>query len=157
MAGRFTFRFETLLKLRAQKEDAARRAVAARLRQIVELEKRHERLERQIAEQAGEVRESLREPSLDVDTLKLARHWLIRLRQGVLQTDAEIAGQRAILAQERTMLTEARKGARILETLKDRQYSSFIAQVQRREQQELDEMSVTRFAHSALTRKGENP
>ncbi len=153
MAGRFTFRFETLLKLRAQKEQEARRAVAARLRQIVDLEKRHQRLEQQITEQTQSVRASLGEASLDVDTLKLARHWLIRLRQGVLQTDAEIAGQRAILAQERSALAESRKGTKMLETLKDRQYSTFAAQLQRREQHELDEMSVTRFAHAALSKE----
>lgn len=157
MAGRFHFRFETLLKLRAQKERVARRAVASRLRQILELERRHERLERQISEQTSAVRASLTDALLDVDTLKLARHWLIRLRQGVLQTDAEIAGQRAILAQERAALTESRKEMKTLETLKDRQYSAFVAQVQRNEQHELDEMSVTRFAHAALTAKGENP
>lgn len=150
MATKFKFRFETLLKLRERREDQAKRAVALRLRQIMELEDRHHRLEDQISQQTDAVREVLVGGSLNVDDLKMARHWLVRLRQGVLQTDAEIAGQKAILAQERAALALARKDARILENLKDRQYSTFAAQLQRQEQLELDEMSVTRFAHAQL-------
>lgn len=157
MATRFTFRFETLLKIRSQRESLAKRAVASRLRQIAELQRRHDRLAAQISEQTDRVRGSLGGATLDVDELMMARHWLVRLRQGVLMADAEIAAQRAILAQERAALAEARKQSRILENLKDRQYSTFTAQLQRHEQLELDEMSVTRFAHAQLCEERENP
>lgn len=157
MGAKFTFRFETLWKLRARRADEAKRRVAARLRAILDLEERQRRLEDQVGQESRAVRERLTAGSLNVDDLRLARHWLVRLRQGVLQTEAEIAGQKANLAQERAALAAARKGARILENLRDRQYSSFTAQLQREEQRELDEMSVTRFAHAQLREEPGNP
>lgn len=155
MATRFTFRFETLLKLRKQREGQCQRVVAARLRQIVTLQARRAKLEEQIARQADDFRRSLGAGSLDVEEVRLSRHWLLKLRERVLQAEAELAGQHAVLAQERAALAEARKTSKILETLRERQHSTFAAQLQRREQQELDELNMTRFAHAAMTRERE--
>lgn len=156
MSDRFTFRFETLLKLRARAEDEAKRAVGRRMREIIRLEDRRLLLERRIVEETREIRFSLTGGrALDVDHVRQGRHWLARLRQGVLTTDAEIATQRAVLAQERAALFEARKRARILETVRDRQYLTFAAQLRRREQREQDEMNVTRFAHAMMREEGE--
>ena len=157
MATRFAFRFETLLKLRKQREGHCQRIVAARLRQIVTLKARRVKLEEQIARQADDFRRSLGVGTLDVEEVRLSRHWLLKLRERVLQAEAELAGQHAILAQERAALAEARKASKILETLRARQHSTFTAQLQRREQQELDELNMTRFAHAAMTMEREIP
>jgi flagellar export protein FliJ len=150
MAGRFQFRFETLLRLRQQKEDLQKRVVAARIQQIQQLQERHELLSARIAQQSEAIRGQLRDGTIDVDVLRSARHWLVRLRQGVLQTDAEIAAHRAILAQERLALVESRKEAEVMARLRLRQEAAFVAQLEREEQLETDDLNTMRFARAAL-------
>ncbi|HKQ48350.1 MAG TPA: flagellar export protein FliJ [Phycisphaerae bacterium] len=149
MAGRFRFRFETILRLRRQKEDLQKRVVAARVRQIQQLQERHALLTTRIAQEGEALRGQLREGMVDVDALRSARHWLVRLRQGVLQTDAEIAAHRAILAQERVALVESRKEAEVMSRLRLRQEETFIAQLEREEQLETDDLNTMRFARWA--------
>ena len=149
MAGRFRFRFETILRLRRQKEDLQKRVVAARIRQIQQLQERHTLLTTRIAQEGEALRGQLREGMVDVDALRSARHWLVRLRQGVLQTDAEIAAHRAILAQERVALVESRKEAEVMARLRLRQETTFVAQLERDEQLETDDLNTMRFARWA--------
>ena len=150
MAKRFTFRLDSLLRLRQQHEDEKKRIVAARLREIAALEHRQQTLLTEIARQTQAMREVLTAPTVVVDELKQGRHWLIRLRRGVLELDAQLAGEHAILAQERADLAEARKNTKVLERLKERQRAAYVAGVNRREQAELDEMNSMRFAHALM-------
>lgn len=149
MAKKYTFRFETLLRLRQQREDEQKRIVSHRLNDIRRLQQRQDTLLQRINDQSDLTRDALRDRQIDVDLLKFGRHWLIRLRRGVLETEAQIAAQKAILAQERSTLREALKHRRILSGLKDRRYMRFTAAETRREQAELDENSVIRFARTA--------
>ena len=157
MASRFSFRFETLLKLRKRREEQCRRVVATRLGQILATQSRRAEIVDQISRQSESFRRSLQSDMLDVDEVRLSRHWLLKLRQRLFEADAEVADQHAVLAQERAALAVARKDTKVLETLRERQYSTFVAQVQRREQSELDELNVTRFAHAAMTNESEIP
>ncbi len=150
MAGRFNFRFETLLRLRQQKEDLQKRVVAVRMRQIQQLQDRHGLLTERIGQHGDSIREHLRQGQVDVDALRWARHWLVRLRQGVLETDAEIATHRAILAQERAALVESRKEAMVMSRLRERQKESYVAQLERDEQMETDDLNTMRFARMAM-------
>lgn len=150
MSRRFTFRFEPLLRLREQREDEQKRVVASRLGEIRRLQERRQTLIGQIKQQTDLTRDSLRNEAVDLDRLKLSRHWMIRLRRGVLETEAEIAAHRALLAQERTKLAEASKETKVLSSLKERRWKRLLAERERREQAELDEMSVLRFTHAAL-------
>jgi flagellar export protein FliJ len=146
-----SFRFETLLKIREQKQDASMRAVAARLRAIQAITQRQESLQLRITQETAAIRESLQKTILDVDQLKWERHWLTRLRLGVLEADAEIAGHRAMLAQERAALTHARKETKVLSLLKERMRESFLAEQDRRQQRDLDELNTARHAFALIT------
>ena len=150
MAKRFTFRFETLLGLRRQREEERKRAVAVCLREVRRLEERQRRMLGQIDEQTEWTRRALRGDDVNVDRLKLGRHWLLRLRRGVLETQAQIATRKAILAQERQRLAESSKETKVLTRLKERRFERHRAEQDRREQAESDEMNVLRFAHAAL-------
>ncbi|MBI5763867.1 MAG: flagellar FliJ family protein [Planctomycetes bacterium] len=151
MAGRFAFRFETLLRLRKQREDERKRVVAARLRRISELMERRNNLLSAIDGQTDSLRSALRGGAVDVDQVRWGRHWLTHLRRGVLDTDAELSGQRAMLAQERATLVEARKDTEVLARLRERRLEAWSAEAARREQIESDEMNTLRFAHASLT------
>ena len=149
MAKRYTFRLEPLLRLRQQREDGRKRVVASRLREIATLRRRQELFEVQIERQTESMRGSLTAESTNVDALRMCRHWLVGLRRGVLEAAAQISAQRAILAQERAALAEARKETKILDRLKARQREAYMVKLARAEQAELDDMNVTRFAHAA--------
>jgi len=148
MAKRYTFRLEPLLRLRRQREDEKKRAVAGRLREIGALEQRRQTLLGEIAGQTQAMRTWLSGGRLEVNDLRLGRHWLLRLQRGVLETEAQISTQRAFLAQERTQLTEARKDTKVLERLKERRRAAYLATLNRREQAETDDLNATRFAHA---------
>ncbi len=151
MAGRFAFRFETLLRLRKQREDERKRVVAARLRQIGDLMERRNNLVSAIDGQTESLRSALRGGAVDVDQVRWGRHWLTHLRRGVLDTDAELSGQRAMLAQERATLVVARKDTEVLGRLRERRLEAWNVEAARREQIESDEMNTLRFAHASLT------
>lgn len=148
MASSDVFRFETLLKLRRQKEDEAKRAVASRIGQIRELEKRQEALQNRIEQQSSRSRFALSEQTLNLDELRLSRHWMARLRQGMLQAEAEMRTQRAILASERSQLADTTTDRKVLSRLKERRLDQYFAEQARREQAEQDEMNVLRFAYA---------
>lgn len=157
MAAKDIFRFETMLKLRQQKEDEAKRVVAARLGQIRDLERRQEALTSRIHDQSSKTSQVLGAGSLDMDQLRLSRHWMVRLRQGLLQAEAEMRTQRAILVAERTQLSEASTQRKVLAQLKERRLDRYFAEQARQEQKEADELNVLRFAHAARQREHDRP
>lgn len=150
MAKRYRFRLETLLRLRRQRADEQKRVVAQRLRQVGRIEQHKRLLETSIAEHVRSTRGSLGGERIDVDQLKVGRYWLIRLRRGVLEADAALAAQRAMLAQERSELAERRKATKVLERLEERQREAHRAELEREERMELDDMNSTRFAHAVI-------
>jgi len=153
MARAYQFRFETLLRLRRRREDECKQAVAARLRELQSLERRRDTLLERIREQTAQTRDALRTDSLDIEDLKLGRHWIIRLKRGVLDVQTRFAAQSAILEQERRRLAEASKDVKVLSRLQERQLVEHVAEMNRREQLELDEMNVTRHARAAADRE----
>ena len=146
------FRLETLLKVRRAKEDERKRIVGERLRHIEALHAQKASIEAQIVEQTESMRSALSTTgqTTDVDFLRWGRHWMTRLRMGILRVDAEIALHRARLAQERAQLAGARKETKILERLKERQFEAARAEEAARERRESDDMNTARFVHEAL-------
>jgi flagellar export protein FliJ len=155
MAKRFTFRLETLLRLRRQREDEQKRVVASRLRQIRTIEQHRHNLEDRIAEHTEAMRHLLGLEQADVDQLKVGRHWMIRLRRGMLEAEAALAAHRALLAQERVKMAETRKDTKVFERLKEKQREAFLTELERRDRAESDDFNVTRFAHVVLSEDAE--
>ncbi|MFQ5429121.1 MAG: flagellar export protein FliJ [Phycisphaerae bacterium] len=151
MARRHIFRFEPVLRLRQRREDEQKRVVAGRLRKIRQIEDHQRALRTRIAQQTEWTRRSLRGESVDIDALKWGRHWMIRLRRGVLDAEGEIGVHRALLAQEQAKLAQAAKEKRVLSRLKERRLALYLAEQERREQLELDEMNGVRFARSVIS------
>lgn len=148
MASQYSFRFETLLHLRQQRENERQRAVAARLHEIRALEEVHATLLDRIRAQTEQSRDALRSGSPDVDELKFARHWMIRLRRGVMETALAIDKQKALLESERRQLAEAAKEKKVLARLKERRLAEYLAELDRREQLDLDESNSQRAARA---------
>jgi len=151
VAKRFRFRLETVLKLREQREQAHKRIVADRLRQIARAEARAQRLRDQIAAEVQAARQARRAGILEVTAIARHRHWLGRLQRGLLETEADLRTLRAKLAQERTELAEASKQAKIMAKLKERQQQRYAYELARQERLEADEIATMRFVHLSLT------
>lgn len=144
------FRFQTLLRVRRAREDERKRIVAARLRKIASLGRERQALEDQIRNQTEILRETLRQPRTEIVELRWGRHWVGRLRRQMLATGARIAEHRAILAQERAMLADARKETKVLDRLKERQDEAIQAFERKREQRESDDLNLARFLHARI-------
>jgi flagellar protein FliJ len=151
MAKRYAFRLETLLRLRQQREDEQKRVVASRLRKIKSIEQQKQVLQVRITEQVDSMRGLLTRGQMDIDQLKAGRHWMVRLRRGVLEADGAIVANRSMLAQERVHLANVRKDTKILERLKEKQREAFFVEIERQDRIESDDMNVTRFAHAVLS------
>jgi flagellar export protein FliJ len=156
MAKRYAFRLETLLRLRQQREDEQKRVVASRLRKIKSIEQQKQVLQVRITEQVDSMRGLLTRGQMDIDQLKAGRHWMVRLRRGVLEADGAIVANRSMLAQERVHLANVRKDTKILERLKEKQREAFFVEIERQDRIESDDMNVTRFAHAAFSEESEH-
>lgn len=147
MAKRFAFRFETLLKIRRQREDHHKRVVADRLRQISLAQGQIGRLDQQIAEEMVAIRAGRGPGMLDIQQAIRHRHWLGHLHKCVLEEQSKLRVLEGRLAQERAVLAEAVKQRRILEKLKERQHQRHVAAEEKRETQQLDEMATMRYVY----------
>lgn len=153
MAVAPTFRFETLLRLRKAKEDERKRVVGLRLRRITALRRRQDTMRVQVSEQTDAIRAELRRPRAAIVGVRWGRHWVGHLRRGILEIEARIAEERALLAQERSELVAVRKETRVLDRLKEKRREAFREEMARREQRETDDVNVTRFVRARLLRE----
>ncbi len=144
MARRFTFRFETMLKIRRQREDQHKRIVGDRLGQITQVEEQAGALNRQIQEEMAAIRAGQEVGRIDMQQVIRHRHWLGHLHKGVLEAEARKRFLEAKLAQERVLLAEAAKQRRILEKLKEHRWAQHRYRENRQETLAADEMAIIR-------------
>lgn len=147
MARKFVFRYDTLLRIRKQREDEQKRVVAERLREIAQVRERLNTLHHQIDEETRAIRTGQEVGTIDIQQVMRHRHWLGHLHRGLLDAVGRERFLEARLSQERSELTERMKQRRILEKLKERRLLHYQAEVDRRETRENDEMATIRFVH----------
>jgi flagellar protein FliJ len=150
LARRFRYRFETLLKIRAQREEHHQRVVAERLRQITGVRAQLAALGRQIEEEVDTIRSAQAPGRLDLQGAMRHRHWLSHLNRAELETQGRLGFLEARLAQERAVLAEAMKQRRILEKLKERQAERHRLAEELRGRKEADEMAIARYAFKGI-------
>lgn len=145
MAKRFTFRFDTMLKIRRQREDEHKRVVADRIRQITQVQAQMASIDRQIRDETGAIRMRQEPGTIDIQQVLRRRHWLSRLHKSALEAEARRRFLEARLAQERAALAQAVKQRRILDKLKERQWLKYLSELQRRETRQSDELATVRY------------
>ncbi len=153
MAKRFTFRFETMLKIRRQREDEHKRIVADRIRQIAETQEQIASLGRQIGEEMDAMRSRQSPGTIDIQQAIRHRHWLGHLHRNALEAESRLRYLEAKLVQERAALAEAARQRRILEKLKERQHDRFVREQDRRETLQLDELATVRYVYEGAERR----
>jgi flagellar FliJ protein len=150
MAKQFRFRFETMLRIRRQREDEHKRIVADRIRQLGEARDELETLYSQISEETSAIRIEHAPGTFDPRSAITHRNWLMRLHKNVLETQNHIRFLESQLAQDRVALAEAARHRQVLEKLKEHQLERFKEEQARLEQREADDESTIRytFEHS---------
>ena len=140
MAKRFEFRLATVLRIRRQREDAAKRVVAERLGEVAAVQSEIAALQEQIRSETGAFRQTHATGQLDVGQLKRHRRWLLQLDQSELLARNRLGELNRLLAVDRAALTEARKQVRVLEKLEERQRERYLKELNRAEMRENDEI-----------------
>lgn len=149
MAKRFRFRFETMLKIRRQREDQHKRIVADRLRQITTVRAELRQLDQLIHEENDALRSGQAVGRIDLQQTVRRRQWVMHLHKATLDAEARLRGLEAQLAQERAALAEAAKQRRIIEKLRERQFERHQAEQQRSETVAADDLTTVRYVYEA--------
>lgn len=139
MAKSFQFRLEKVLDARrlheksAQRElAAAQHAVAERNRIILDLMSREDDARREVR--------VLQEGAVDLPRLRLAGEFAASLERQLQKEYEALQAQVVTEMQKRQQLTEARKGVRVLEKLRDKQARAHRQGLDREERNFLDEL-----------------
>lgn len=135
----FRFRLEQLLDVRRLKQDVAQRELAAAQAAVAE----RNRVILDLMNQEDDAKRDLRamqERALDVDRLRLAGEFLVAMER-LLRREYETL-QTLVLAEmeKRRLLTEARKGVRVLERVRDKKAQLHRKELDLEERKFLDEI-----------------
>lgn len=139
-----------MLKIRRQREDHQKRIVADRLAQIKQVQEDLVRLERLAHEGMDTIRSVQQAGRIDMQQAMAQRSWVAHLHKSTLDAQARMRGLEARLAQERAALAEAAKQRRILEKLKERQWSRHRMEEQRAETNATDDLTTTRYVFGGI-------
>ncbi len=141
MAQRFTFRLQTLLRVRELREQQAKRAVAAKASEISRLDALNLQTQREIIAQQNALRDAQMGATLDPADLTRQRAWIAHLRRMTLQR----LGDRQTLATQLLSLQDALRVARsetqALEKLRERRFDEWKRARNLREQAESEELA----------------
>lgn len=143
MARRFRFRLETVRKLRRQAQDVQRRAVADVVRTVGLVEERIAGLTRQLHGTTDQSRNAQQARRLDMASLRGHQFYRSWLHRQITEADAELTRRKAQLEAERARLAEASKRLKVIEKLRERQWTRYRTGVAREEQAAADEAALT--------------
>jgi flagellar FliJ protein len=138
--AKFTFRLETLLKLRMAERDQRRIALAETLTLVERVVRRIDALDKEL--RAVAKAQAVRPGVVDVDRLMSADRYAVALRQDRAECEQEQLALEAEVAARRAALVAADQEARALEKLREKQHAQFEAEAERRQQRELDEIAA---------------
>lgn len=139
MARRLRFRLDTVQRLRERARDAQRRVVAEAARAVARTEERMQRLGDDLQQTIIDSRTSLRGASFDIVLMRGHQYYRGWLHGKIMEARNDLAGEQARLETERARLAEASKHVKVIETLRERRWKEYCAELAREEQAENDE------------------
>ena len=140
MAKRFTFRLETLLRVRELREREAKRKVGAKQAEIARIDLLNRQTADDIAKRQVALRDLQHGPVAPNELIR-ERAWIGHLRRTIVERQtvkAEFVAQLEVLQEQ---LRQARTQKRVIEKLRERRWQEHVHHTQRREQAESDELA----------------
>ena len=136
----FSFRLETVMKLRKVERDQSRAALAQAVDSLERIEQRIDVINAELralaqAQPAGRA-------AVDVERALWSNRYAISLRQGRERCEHDHHAQSAVVTARREELAVADQEFRKLEILRDRRQAQFFAADQQRQQRAMDEIAT---------------
>jgi flagellar FliJ protein len=140
---KFRFRLETVLNLRKTREEEAHRQLAQAQR-IYQQELAQKAALNTILADSLARRESLGVESIGIDAFQLENNFVIGTKQRIVQqTQAVFRASRGVEKALRAYLF-AKRQSRMIEILREKQFKEFKIALAKKEQKDLDDLSVMR-------------
>ncbi|MBU0717083.1 MAG: flagellar export protein FliJ [Planctomycetes bacterium] len=155
MAGRFRFRLEVVRRIRRQAQEVQRRVVAESIRAAAVAEERINQLTQDLRHTVDLTREAHGTRTLDLVPLRRHQYYSGWLQRRILESDRELAERRADVDRERARLAEATKKLKVVEKLREKQWSRYMKDVQREEQAALDEVGAQGYLRRTHRQEGD--
>jgi flagellar FliJ protein len=146
---RFTFSLETLLRVRRQREELARRDFALALGERT----RQEAVLSGIDEEAARARTGLSElvtGRFRLQKVLLYYRYLSGLKLERERGEEKLAELTRVTEEEREKLVQASREKKVVELLREKHYKRYLREADRLEQRELDDVVSSRAARRAM-------
>ncbi len=146
---KFSFRLETLLRVREQKEKLKQREFAEEVRKVTEVENQIEEIEKSIAgafEDLGSEAEVIYDPQTALSYYK----YIFNMQRYSASRSRHLEELMVEFEKKREELVQTSRDRRVLENLKKRHREAWKSEVMREDQKEMDEIGNMRAAHEML-------
>ena len=141
MAKRFTFRLETVLRVRELHEREAKRKLAAKSAEIARLDTLNAQSAEEIRREQAVLLSGQQGGRLDPLALQRSRAWIAHLRRTISARQVQRVTLEAQRQELQAAYYEARKQVRMLEKLRERRWGEYVQERNRAEQAESDELA----------------
>jgi flagellar protein FliJ len=139
MAKRFAFRLERLLELRRMTEERLKRELGVANRAVYEQQRSILQLLIEEDRTKGELRK-IKVSTLDLVGIRMQEQYLNAVGRKILREYRQLQSLQESATHKRRELTEASKGVRVLERLREKKHDEWRREVDLEEQKFLDEL-----------------
>jgi flagellar FliJ protein len=142
MAKKFTFKLETVLKLRSEKTEEAKTELQLIIRKRIEKEALIEEENARLIKH-----NSTRNEKKKLEDIQAFYYHKEFIEQEIVRLNMELDNLLDIESLKRTKYNEALKEEKVLLNLKDKQKSQYMAELNRKEQIELDDIAIQQYTN----------
>ncbi len=145
--NRFVFKLEPLFDYRQRLEEASQREFSEALILLEEEERKLVELQRAYIKGCEDL-DRLKEDGGQAEELGMYGAYFYGLKSHIAEQEKIITEARAEFEARRAHLEEATKEKKVVETLKDKSYSTYLKELDKEEQKENDDLVSSRFKRS---------
>ncbi|TNE35981.1 hypothetical protein EP342_00970 [bacterium] len=142
MTKKFNFKLETVLRLREDKTEEAKTELQLIIRKRIEKETLIEDEKLHLAKHC-----KTRDEKKKLEDIQAFYYHKDFIEQEIVRLKMELDNLLDIESLKRTKYNEALKEEKVLQNLKEKKKSQFIAEINKKEQIELDEISIRQFTN----------
>ncbi|MBE9528943.1 MAG: flagellar export protein FliJ [Proteobacteria bacterium] len=145
--NRFVFKLEPLYDYRQRLEEASQREFSEALMLLEEEERKLVELQKAYIKGCDDL-DKLKEEGGQAEELGMYGAYFYGLKRHIAEQEKIIAGAREEFEARRAHLEESTKEKKVVETLKEKSYNTYIKELDKEEQKENDDLVSSRFKRS---------